>query len=113
LGPKTVVATLGERGSICVWHKEVFYFPSLSVKAVDTTGSGDIFHGAYIFGLLKKWNPIRCIRLATTTAALSCLAIGGRAGIPTREEALEQLKVLAPPMPLATMKNLEKPDKRP
>jgi len=99
LGPQVVVVTLGERGSMGVWDEEIFYFPPLPVKAVDTTGAGDVFHGAYIYGLLHEWAAPERIRLATAAAALNCRAIGARAGIPTLEEARENMTTLAPCTP--------------
>jgi sulfofructose kinase len=57
------------------------------VKVIDTTGAGDVFHGAFIFGLLKKWPLKRVARFANACAALKCRKLGGRAGIPGLEEA--------------------------
>jgi len=96
LGPKVVVVTLGERGSIGLWNDRVLHVPALPVKALDTTGAGDVFHGAYVFGLLRKWDPAKRLALATTAAALSCRAIGGRSGIPALKEALTKMKELPP-----------------
>lgn len=89
LGAKTVIVTLGEKGSICVTHERVFYQPAFKVKAVDTTGCGDVFHGAFIFGLLQKWDLNETIRFASATAALKCREIGGRTAIPDLREVEE------------------------
>ncbi len=82
LGAKTVIVTLGEKGSICVTPEKYFYQPAFKVKAVDTTGCGDVFHGAFIFGLLQKWDLHETMRFASATAALKCREIGGRTAIP-------------------------------
>jgi ribokinase len=82
LGAKTVIITLGEKGSICVSPESYFYQPAFKVKAVDTTGCGDVFHGAFILGLLRKWDLRETIRFASATAALKCREIGGRTAIP-------------------------------
>ena len=82
LGAKTVIVTLGEKGSICVTSEKYFYQPAFKVKAVDTTGCGDVFHGAFIFGLLQKWDLNETVRFASATAALKCREIGGRTAIP-------------------------------
>ena len=86
LGAKTVIVTLGEKGSICVTPEGFFYQPAFKVNAVDTTGCGDVFHGAFIFGLLQKWDLNETIRFASATAALKCREIGGRTAIPDLRE---------------------------
>ncbi|MBT3877744.1 MAG: sugar kinase [Candidatus Scalindua sp.] len=92
LGAKTVIVTLGEKGSICVTPEKYFYQPAFKVKAVDTTGCGDVFHGAFIFGLLQKWDLNETMRFASATAALKCREIGGRAAIPDLREVEEFLE---------------------
>lgn len=78
-----VVVTAGEHGSWCVSRDDAFHTPAFTtVTVVDTTGAGDVFHGAFLYGLLHGW-PLRTVaRFASATAALKCRAFGGRAGIP-------------------------------
>lgn len=83
---KTVVVTVGEEGCVCGTRKTFFHSPGFRVKVVDTTGAGDVFHGAFIYGLLKKWSLKRTARFANACAALKCRKLGGRAGIPTLRE---------------------------
>jgi len=92
LGAKTVIVTLGEKGSICLTPERYFYQPAFKVKAVDTTGCGDVFHGAFIFGLLQNWDLNETIRFASATAALKCREIGGRTAIPVLKEVEELLE---------------------
>ncbi len=92
LGAKTVIVTLGEKGSICVTPERYFYQPAFKIKAVDTTGCGDVFHGAFIFGLLQKLDLNETMRFASATAALKCREIGGRAAIPDIREVEEFLE---------------------
>lgn len=92
LGAKTVIVTLGEKGSICVTSEIYFYQPAFKVKAVDTTGCGDVFHGAFIFGLLQKWDLNETMRFASATAALKCRKIGGRTAIPDLRDVEEFLE---------------------
>jgi len=92
LGAKTVIITLGEKGSICVSPESYFYQPAFKVKAVDTTGCGDVFHGAFILGLLRKWDLRETIRFASAAAALKCREIGGRTAIPDLREVEEFLE---------------------
>jgi ribokinase len=82
-GFKTVVVTIGEDGCICGSGKRTFHSPGFKVKVVDTTGAGDVLHGAFIFGLIKKWSLKKTARFANACAAMKCRRLGGRAGIPT------------------------------
>jgi sulfofructose kinase len=85
-GPKEIVITLGAKGSVGWTGGEVLTQTAFPVDAVDTTGAGDVYHGAYIYGLLKDWDMKACMRFASATSALKCRAIGARAGIPTLHE---------------------------
>lgn len=82
LGPKQVVITLGAKGSIGLNDQGIFRQEAFPVKIVDTTGAGDVYHGAYIYGLLQGWEMSGCMRFASAAAALKCEKIGAQAGIP-------------------------------
>jgi ribokinase len=86
-----VVVTAGERGSWCVSHDDAFHTSAFTVPVVDTTGAGDVFHGALLYGLLNAWSLRECVRFASATAALKCRAFGGRAGIPRLNEVQAML----------------------
>ncbi|MGQ9575789.1 MAG: carbohydrate kinase family protein [Thermoguttaceae bacterium] len=58
--------------------------PAFPVEVVDTTGCGDVFHGAYASGLARGLGVAERIELATAAAALKATRPGGQAGIPTR-----------------------------
>jgi sulfofructose kinase len=74
-------ATLGRRGAIA-WDGERFiYCPGFQVKALDTTGAGDVFHGAFVYALLQGWPTERILEFSCAAAALNCAAIGARGGI--------------------------------
>lgn len=89
LGPRIVVQTEGEDGCYTLTADERFHTPACPVEVVDTTGAGDVFHGAYLVGLLKGWDLRKTARFATAVAALKCTRLGGRAGIPTYTEVEE------------------------
>jgi ribokinase len=91
LGPRQVVVTMGERGSIGLDQKGIFRQKAFPVNAVDTTGAGDVYHGAYIYGLIQNWDMAGCMRFASATAALNCTKIGAQAGIPSLEAIRELL----------------------
>ena len=61
------------------------HFPAFSVEVIDTTGCGDVFHGAYAAGLAENLAICQCVELASATAALKATKRGGQAGIPGRE----------------------------
>jgi len=92
LGPETVVFTLGEKGCLCRSRGEAFVQPAFEVDVVDTTGSGDVFHGAFIYGILHNWDLRKTAEFSNAVAAMKCRKVGGRAGIPTRKEVDEFLK---------------------
>jgi ribokinase len=91
-GIKAATVTLGQKGSITATDDGLLFQPAFPVKAVDSTGAGDVFHGAYIYGLINHWPVAKTIRFASWAAAMKCRKPGGRAGIPTIEEAAAFLK---------------------
>ncbi|MCW8180890.1 carbohydrate kinase [Verminephrobacter eiseniae] len=62
--------------------------PAFAVQAVDTTGAGDAFHGAFAFALGAGWPVRRALRFSAAVAALKCQRPGGRAGLPDLASAL-------------------------
>ncbi len=79
--------TLGREGALILWQDRFIYSPGFVVEAVDTTGAGDVFHGAFIYGLLAKWGMERILEFSNAMAALNCNSLGARGGIRTRAEA--------------------------
>jgi sulfofructose kinase len=88
IGPRVFVETVGDRGSYTVTAHERFHTPAFQVDVVDTTGAGDVFHGAYIVGLLQGWNLRQIALFSSAVAAIKCTQLGGRSGIPSFEETL-------------------------
>ncbi|MFH1708609.1 MAG: PfkB family carbohydrate kinase [Planctomycetota bacterium] len=86
LGPRVVVQTEGRRGSLTVTRTELFETAAFPVQVVDTTGAGDVFHGAYVSGLLQGLDLRETARFAGAVSALKCTALGGRRGIPGLEQ---------------------------
>lgn len=87
--PALVCTTLGEAGSLTLTAEGEIRTPGFRVDTVDTTGAGDVFRGGFIAGWLLGGAEARVedvLRYANATAALKCRALGGRSGIPTREE---------------------------
>lgn len=87
---KTPAMTLGRDGALAFSQGRFLYSPGFVVETVDTTGAGDVFHGAFIFGLLHGWALPRSLDFSNACAALNCAALGARGGIAT-EAAAEKL----------------------
>ena len=85
-GPSTAIVTLGSRGSVGMTAQDGFFrTESFQVPVRDTTGAGDVFHGAYIVGLLEGMDAPECARFASAVSAIKCTCFGGRTGIPNRD----------------------------
>ncbi|MDX1775318.1 MAG: PfkB family carbohydrate kinase, partial [Desulfobulbales bacterium] len=80
------VITLGERGLIWKNAQGSGHVSAYGVKAVDTTGAGDVFHGALAACLARDKEWLASLRYASAAGALCCQKTGARLGIPTREE---------------------------
>lgn len=81
-GPETVIFTFGSEGCRGVWKDQYFALPAFQVDVVDSTGAGDVFHGAYIYAYLQGWEAEKCARFSSAVSAIKCTRLGGRAGIP-------------------------------
>ncbi|MGZ8192494.1 MAG: carbohydrate kinase family protein [Methylobacter sp.] len=80
-----VVITLGERGLIWQRGKDQGSVPAYPVKAVDTTGAGDAFHGAFAAALAAGMEWQTLLRYASAAGALCCLHKGARLGLPNQK----------------------------
>lgn len=81
-----VVITLGERGLIWRRGDEQGELAAFQVDAVDTTGAGDVFHGAFAAGLAAGMPWFELLQYASAAGALCCTRIGARLGIPHAQE---------------------------
>lgn len=91
-GAGLVVSTLGEEGCLCITAERESHRPGFEVPVVDTTGAGDAFHGAFIYGLLQGWPIERTGTFANAVAAMNCTALGGRAALPRLHEVEQFLR---------------------
>ena len=88
---QSIIITSGAKGCSALWESRMIRQPAFPVEAVDTTGAGDIFHGAYAFCVSKGDDPFNACRYASAAAALSTRGTGGQAAIPSDGEVLEML----------------------
>ena len=91
LGAGNAIVTIGAKGAVWSDGADSGHVPGFEVDAVDSTGAGDVFHGAFIFGLLKNWTLTASTRFANAAAALSCRFLSGRKGIPQLSEVMDFL----------------------
>ena len=87
-----VVITCGERGVLHGTGERIERLPALPVEVRDTTGAGDIFHGAFAYGILEERSWLETLRLATAAASLSVAARGGCTSIPSLSQVQEALR---------------------
>jgi ribokinase len=80
---RIVAVTTGARGCVYTTNGEDLHVqPALAVSVVDTTGCGDVFHGAYCAALAKQLPLAECIRIAAVAASLKATQRGAQAGAP-------------------------------
>lgn len=87
-----VAVTRGVYGVAAFWEGEIVRVPSFPVKVVESTGAGDVFHGAFVYSLFQDWSIEHCLRFSNAAGALACTRVGARGGIPVLEEVLGLLK---------------------
>lgn len=92
-GPTTVIVTLGEDGCVAMERAErkMVRVRAFDVPVVDTTGAGDVFHGAILYGLVHNWDIEKQVKFANVAAGLTCLGVGGRGAIPALSEVLKHI----------------------
>lgn len=86
LGARFAGVTLGEKGYIALVDGRIIQKPAYPVKAIDTTGCGDVFHAGVTYGIVHGWDAEKCLDLGAWAAALVSTQMGGRKGIPTYDE---------------------------
>lgn len=87
----TIIITLEDKG--CFTKLEDYeIIPSIKVKAIDSTGAGDIFHGAFTYFITNGYSLKESLILSNITGAISVTRIGSRYSMPTLEEVLEEGK---------------------
>ncbi len=91
-GVETALITLGEMGCVLVSQKEELFIPAPAVKAVDTTGAGDIFSGSFLAALSKGYTYSDAARYASCGAALSVTKMGVLEAMPGEKETYDLLK---------------------
>jgi sugar/nucleoside kinase (ribokinase family) len=82
----TLCVTLGAHGAAMLDGDRFIYVPGIEVDAVDTTGSGDVFRGGFIYATLNDSTPDQALRFANAAAAASCTRRGAIDSVPALED---------------------------
>lgn len=91
MGPRCAIVTLGDRGLACLDGDDFEEIPAFAIDVVDTTGAGDVFHGAFCYGLVRGHALRDNLLFASAASALKCQRLGGRSGIPGLSDVLSFL----------------------
>lgn len=83
-----VVITLGERGLIWQRDNQRGAMSAYPITAIDTTGAGDAFHGAFAAAVAAELDWLEILSYASAAGAFCCTQIGARLGLPTKEQHL-------------------------
>ncbi|MGI8991973.1 MAG: carbohydrate kinase family protein [Bryobacteraceae bacterium] len=86
-GMRVAAMTLGSHGSLALCEGRFVYSPAYVVNCLDTTGAGDVFHGAFCYAVLQDMALGEALDFSNAMAALNCTAIGARGGIRGIEDA--------------------------
>ncbi len=91
MGPRIVTVTSGSQGA-ALWTKDTkIEMPAFPIRAVDTTGAGDVFSGALIYAAMHRWPSERMVMFAAAAAAMKCSAIGNRDALPKLKDVLQRI----------------------
>ncbi len=85
-GMRVAAMTLGAHGSLALTGGKFVYSPAFVVNCIDTTGAGDVFHGAFCYAVLQEMPMREALEFSNAMAALNCTALGARGGIRGLEE---------------------------
>ncbi len=96
-GVKYVVLKQGKRGALLSGPGFSASVPGYQVEAVDSTGAGDVFAGAFLAAWLKGQTMTEAAQFANAAAALSVMQVGSVAGVLGFRETLSWMKTQASP----------------
>lgn len=93
-GPSNAIVTLGNEGSVGMSgdDRKLVRQPAYEdVTVFDTTGAGDIFHGAIIYALIQGWDLQKTLQFANAAAGVACEGIGGRSSIGSVDDLVARI----------------------
>jgi sulfofructose kinase len=86
---KALIVTCGARGAYLITGEGTDFVSAFPITPVDTTGAGDVFHGAFAFALWKGYGLREAVIFSSAVSALKCTKMGGQSGIPDFDETKE------------------------
>jgi sugar/nucleoside kinase (ribokinase family) len=84
---RVAAMTLGAHGALALTEEGFIYSPAYVVNCLDTTGAGDVFHGAFCYAVLQGMPIGEALDFSNAMAGLNCTAIGARGGIKSADDA--------------------------
>jgi sulfofructose kinase len=89
---RVAAMTLGEFGALARVESRFLYSPGFMVNCIDTTGAGDVFHGAFCYAVFENMPMRDTLEFSNAMGALNCTALGARGGIATFEQARDFMR---------------------
>jgi sulfofructose kinase len=86
-GMRVAAMTLGAEGSLALAEGRFLYSPGFVVSCIDTTGAGDVFHGAFCYSVIESMPVREALEFSNAMAALNCTALGARGHIASVADA--------------------------
>ena len=111
-GVRNVIITMGARGALVAGEDVRQLIPAFKVKAVDTTGAGDIFNGTLALALAEGKPLLEAARFASAAAAISVTRMGAQTSAPTRAEIERLLAVSNSSMGAVGVKGRPRPRRK-
>ena len=90
--PEIVVVTQGKKGGLLFDGTQCKAYPAFLVEAVDSNGSGDVFHGAFAAAMVKGFPYEKCCVFSSAVSAIKCTGIGARESAPNLETVIKFLE---------------------
>jgi sulfofructose kinase len=91
---RVIAVTRGRDGVSFIAGGRLHHLPAFDVDAIDTTGAGDVFHGAYAFAIGGGLGVDEAMSFASAAAALKCTRAGGRTAIPLIDDCLAFMRTM-------------------
>ena len=80
-GMRVAAMTLGPHGALALVGGKYIYSPAFVVNCRDTTGAGDVFHGAFCYAVVEGYSIEDALSFSNAMAALNCKELGAQGGI--------------------------------
>ncbi|MEK7571412.1 MAG: PfkB family carbohydrate kinase [Patescibacteria group bacterium] len=91
---KPIIITAGALGSIILEKGVPEVIPAIPVQAIDVQGAGDVYRGAFAYGIVHQWNIPKAVAFANMVAGLHCTKLGNASALPTKESIMAYQKQL-------------------